>query len=124
MSIAQGKPGEIIDVRPFGASASPAKARTVVKTGDLEVVRLAVPAGKDIWTHTSAPGEITIQCLEGRVAFTARGRTRELAAGQFLCLPQGEPYGVKGIEDSSLLVTMLLPKRPLFDATRYQPRSV
>jgi quercetin dioxygenase-like cupin family protein len=51
-----------------------------------------------------------VQCLEGRVAFTAFGKAQALEAGKLLYLPTGEPHSVKGIEDASLLLTILLPK--------------
>jgi quercetin dioxygenase-like cupin family protein len=81
-----------------------------VKTVDLEVIRIVVPAGKEIKTH-SAPGPMTVQCVEGRVLFTALGKGQPIEAGGFLFLLAGEPHAVKGIEDSSLLVTILLPKK-------------
>jgi len=109
MSIQHTKPGEVVNVRPLGNAVSTTKTITLVKTADLELIRLVLPAGKEIPTH-KAPGEITVQCLEGRVAFTAGGKTRELAAGQLIYLTAGEPHALKGIEDSSLLITMLLAK--------------
>jgi quercetin dioxygenase-like cupin family protein len=75
----------------------------------VEVIRLVVPAGKEIEEH-KARGEIVVQCLEGRVAFTAFGRTQNLEAGKILYLPTGQPHTVKGIENASLLLTVLLPK--------------
>lgn len=80
-----------------------------MKTGDLELIRLVLSAGKVIPPH-KAPGEITVQCVEGRVAFTANGKTQELTVGQLLHLAAGEPHALKGIEDSSLLVTLILTK--------------
>jgi len=68
-----------------------------------------VPAGKHIEEH-KANGEIVVQCLEGRVAFTVFGATRNLEAGKFLYLPKGEPHSVKGIDNALLLLTILLPK--------------
>ncbi len=68
-----------------------------------------VPAGKEIDEH-KAKGEIVVQCLEGKVAFTAFGKKQNLEAGRLLCLPTGEPHSVKGIENASLLLTILLPK--------------
>ncbi len=68
-----------------------------------------VPTGKEIEEH-KAKGEIVVQCLEGRVAFTAFGKTQNLEAGKILYLPKGEPHTVKGIENASLLLTVLLPK--------------
>jgi quercetin dioxygenase-like cupin family protein len=108
MSIQHAKAGEVIQL-PLGAALGTSQTTTLAKTADLELIRLVLPAGKEIPTH-KARGEITVQCLEGRVAFTAEGTTRELAAGQLLYLAAGEPHAVKAIEDASLLVTLLLPQ--------------
>jgi quercetin dioxygenase-like cupin family protein len=51
-----------------------------------------------------------VQCLEGKVAFTAFGKAQTLEAGKLLYLPTGEPHTVKGIEDASPLLTVLLPR--------------
>ncbi len=108
MPIQHAKPGQVIEL-PLGSHLSSSKTTTVVKTTELELIRLVLAAGKEIPTHIS-PGEITVQCLEGRVAFTARNQTQELAAGQLLYLSTGEPHSLVGIENSSLLVTRLLPR--------------
>lgn len=108
-SIQHAESGEVIQL-DLGATLGGSKTTTLVKTGDLELTRLVLPAGKEIASH-KAPGEITVQCLEGRVAFTSSGTTQELTAGQLLYLAAGEPHAVKGIEDSSLLVTILIGKK-------------
>jgi quercetin dioxygenase-like cupin family protein len=100
-------PGQRIDFQPLGAALPGAVTTTLLKTARLMVLRLVVPAGKDIPPHQTA-GEITVQCLEGRVAFTALGQTQELTAGQMLWLPGGETHSLKGIEDATLLVTRSL----------------
>jgi quercetin dioxygenase-like cupin family protein len=82
---------------------------TLVRAEQVEVIRLVVPAGKEIPEHKSK-GEVVVHCLEGRVAFTASGKTQALEAGHLLYLPTGEPHSVKGIENASLLVTVLVPK--------------
>ena len=79
-----------------------------MKTKATEVIRLVVPAGKEIQSH-KAKGEIVVQCLEGKIAFTAFGKTHDLETGQLLYLPAGEPHSVRGVEDGSLLLTILLP---------------
>lgn len=109
MAIPHAKPGEVVDVRPSGAALASAQTTTLVRAEQVEVIRLVVPAGKQIDEH-KAKGEIVVQCLEGRVAFTAFGKTQNLEAGKLLYLPNGEPHSVKGIEDASLLLTVLLPK--------------
>lgn len=110
MSIQHATPGDVVALK-LGSALTNSKTTTLAKTADLELIRLVLPAGKDIPTH-KAPGEITVQCLEGKVAFTSNGKTQELTPGQLIFLTAGEPHAVKGIEDSSLLVTMLLAKSP------------
>jgi quercetin dioxygenase-like cupin family protein len=109
MAIPHAKPGEVVDVRPLGATLATTETRTLVKTKTLEVIRMVIPAGTEIPTH-KAKGEIVVQCLEGRISFTAEGKTQELTAGRLLYLAAGEPHSLKGIEGSSLLVTILLTK--------------
>jgi quercetin dioxygenase-like cupin family protein len=109
MSIQHARSGEVVQL-PLGTALCSSKTTTLVKTAELDLIRLILPAGKEIPSH-KAPGEITVQCLEGRVAFTADGKTQELAPGQLLFLNAGEPHAVKGIEDSSLLVTLLPAKK-------------
>ena len=62
-----------------------------MRTATVEVVRLIVRAGQEIPQHASK-GEIIVHCLEGRVAFTALGKTQVLEAGKLLDLPAGEPH--------------------------------
>jgi quercetin dioxygenase-like cupin family protein len=109
MSIPHAGPGEVVDVRPLGAALAATGTRTLVKADALDVIRLVVPAGKEIPTH-KAKGELVVHCLEGKVAFTSCGRTHDLEAGHLLYLPAGEPHSLRGVEDGSLLLTVLLPK--------------
>lgn len=107
MAIPHAQPGDVIDVRPLGSALAQARTTTLVKTNALEIIRLVIPAGKDIPGHM-AHGEITVQCLEGRVAFTIGDATRDFAGGQLLYLSSGETHSLHGIEDSSVLLTILL----------------
>jgi quercetin dioxygenase-like cupin family protein len=109
MAIPHAKSGEVVDVRPLGSALTSTTTKTLVRAEQVEVIRLIVPAGKEIEEH-KAKGELVVQCLEGRVAFTAFGKTQNLEAGKLLYLPTGEPHSVKGIENASLLLTILLPK--------------
>lgn len=109
MAIHHAAPGEVIDVRPLKQKITDTKTTTLLKTSDMEVLRLVMPAGKTIAEH-KAPGEITIQCLEGKIVFTSDGNAQELVAGELLYLNSAVPHAVEAIEDSSALVTILLPK--------------
>ena len=110
MSIPHANPGEVVDVRPLGAALARTATRTLVKTEALTVVRMVVPAGKEIPAH-AAKGELVVQCLEGKIAFTADGKTHDLEVGHLLYLPAGEPHSLRGIEDGSLLLTVVLPRQ-------------
>jgi nucleotide-binding universal stress UspA family protein/quercetin dioxygenase-like cupin family protein len=102
------KPGDIVDVRPLATALSTAKTKTLAKTSDLEIIRLVVPAGKEIAEH-KAKGALVVQCLEGQVAFSALGRTQQLHAGELLHLPRGESHSLRGVHNASLLLTIFLP---------------
>jgi quercetin dioxygenase-like cupin family protein len=43
------------------------------------------------------------------VALTALGKTEVLEAGKLLYLPAGEQRALSGVEDASMLLTMLVP---------------
>lgn len=107
MAIPHAKPGEIIDVRPLGSALADARTTAIVKTTGMEIIHLVVHAGKEIPTHKTR-GEVTVQCIEGRIAFTTGGATRELSAGQMVYVEAGQPHSVKGIEDASILLTIAL----------------
>ena len=72
------------------------------------MIRLVIPAGKEIPPHW-APGEITVQCIEGHVAFEHEGHTLDLHAGDLLYLCPQETHALKGVLDSTVLVTRLRP---------------
>lgn len=112
MAIPHAKPSEVIDIRPLGTELNDAQTTTLIKTNYLEVLRLVLPAGKEIKQH-NVPGEITVQCLEGNVVFSTKESESQLCAGKLLYLSASDDHALRAIEDSSLLITILLePKQP------------
>ncbi len=107
MAIPHARSGDVVDVRPLGPALAAARTTTLVKSKTVEILRLVVPAGKEIPTH-EVPGEVVLQCLEGMVGVPVDGDTRVLEAGQLLYLAGHEQHAVRGIQDASLLVTILL----------------
>lgn len=107
MAIPHAKSGEVIDIRPLGDALPGSITTTLVKTDRLEILRMVVPQGKEIPPHQVA-GEITVQCLEGRISFTVGGITRELPAGHMLYVSGNEQHSLRGIQDATVLVTLLL----------------
>jgi quercetin dioxygenase-like cupin family protein len=109
MAIPHAQPGDVIDVRPLGTRIKDNQTSTLIKTDTLEVIRLVLDRGKEIAEHR-APGRITVQCLEGNVAFTALDKTVSLEAGSLLYLDARQPHSLRAEESSSLLLTILLPR--------------
>ena len=120
MAVTHQPPNQIIDVRPLCDALSSMKTTVLVKTGDLKIVRLVLMAGDRVPTH-KAPGELAVLCLEGKLAFTAEGKTQEIPPGHLLYLAAGEPHAVRAIENSSALLTIVQPlsaSRPCVDAVQ------
>lgn len=111
MALKHAKAGEVVDLRPLGERLGAAVTSAIVRTGSFEAVRLVVPAGTEIPPH-KVGGEITLHCLEGYAQLGLSGGPIDLRAGDWVYLAGGEPHSLRGIEDASLLLTIL------FDGTR------
>jgi quercetin dioxygenase-like cupin family protein len=109
MAVLHAISGQTIDIRPLGEKLKGSVTTTLIKTDSLEVLRLVLPADKEIPYH-KVPGEITVQCLEGMVSLRSDGATKVLQPGQLLFLMGDELHALKGITDSSVLVTILLAR--------------
>ena len=109
MALHHAKPGEVVDLRPLGSKLKNTRTAAVVKSGRFEAIRLVVQAGMEIPSH-DVSGSITLHCLEGRVSLGLVQSTVELKAGEWLSLDGGQAHSVKGIDDSSLLLTVIFDR--------------
>lgn len=113
MAIPHATSGQPIALLASSGLAASEQTVALFKTDHLEVIRLVLPKGKAFPPHKVA-GDITVQCLAGRIAFTieAEGvdetRRQELSAGEMLYLAGGVRHGVLGLEDATVLVTIVL----------------
>jgi quercetin dioxygenase-like cupin family protein len=94
---------------PLGNTVAVARSVTLLRSAGLELIRLVIPAGKEIPPHR-VPSEITVQCIEGHVAFRHEGRALDLRPGDLLHVCPYETHALKGVADSSVLVTRLRPR--------------
>ncbi len=104
MALPHAKPGEVVDLRPLGGELASARTSALVKRDLFEAMRLIVRAGTTIPSHEVA-GYITLNCIEGRVLLDPLAV--ELCAGDWIFLDRGAPHSIRGIEDSSLLLTII-----------------
>lgn len=107
MALQHSQPGQVIDVAPLGPRLQDGQTSALFKAGQLELARIVLRAGETMREH-QAPGEITLQCLEGLLELSTPTGTQQLRPGQLIHLLKREPHALKALEDSSALLTMCL----------------
>jgi quercetin dioxygenase-like cupin family protein len=98
-----------VSVAPFAASLTEQRTVALFKSDDLEVIRLVLAPGKSMPLHKVA-GEITIQCLEGRLDVAVDGESTLMLPGQLMFLLADVPHSVTAQTHASALVTLVLKK--------------
>lgn len=107
MALERARSGQVIGLDNSQAGGAEFSATALVKTEQIELIRLVLPAGKELAEH-HVKGEITFQCLHGEIAFISHGHTVVLTSGTMLYLEGGAPHAVRAIKDSVALVTIVL----------------
>lgn len=108
MSIEHAKPGDVIDIAPYGKDRlQEVMSKAIFKSLDLEVIRLVLLKGDMMPLH-QVRGEIIIQCIEGVLEVLVNEKSEQLRGYQLMFLEGGAPHAVRAIEDCSALVTIVL----------------
>jgi quercetin dioxygenase-like cupin family protein len=105
MAQTHAQSGQVVSVLPLGEQLKSAKTTAILKAEQLEIVRIVLLAGSEMREH-KAPGEITIQCIEGTIELRTPASSQTLAAGDLVHLRSKESHALWAITDSSALVTM------------------
>jgi hypothetical protein len=95
MAIPHAKPGEVVDVRPLGSALASAQTKTLVRAEQVEVIRLVVPAAKEIEEH-KAKGEITVHAWKGRSPSPLSARRRTSRRASCSTCPRGKRTRSRG----------------------------
>lgn len=106
MATHHANPGEIVDLQTWAADLPKEHTKAIVKTDEMELIRIVLPAGKGI-PNCKVTGPITIQCVSGKIAVTTMGATLQLNYNQLIHLTPSEPHSLKAIEDSVALLTII-----------------
>ncbi|MDD5248139.1 MAG: cupin domain-containing protein [Rhodocyclaceae bacterium] len=109
MATQHASSGEVIDLRPLGAPLAETQSITLVRDAQLKLMRLVLPAGKELHEH-AVDGPITMHCLEGAVDVTTQGSCTTLRGGELMYLAAKVPHALRAVADSSMLVSIVLPK--------------
>lgn len=109
MATKHASSGDVIDLRPLGAPLDDSQSRTLLRDEQLKVMRLVMPAGKELPDH-AVDGPVTMQCLEGVVEVAAHGLTKTMRAGDLMYLASKVAHALRAIEDASVLVTIVVER--------------
>lgn len=102
--------GEVVNLETLKGEMDVDASYALVKTNDMEVIRMAVHKGKTIDEH-SVDGEMSVQCLKGDILFMVDGNARELTASDWLYLEKKQKFSYSVKEDTILLVTILFTEK-------------
>ena len=106
MALPHATSGDVIDVTPLRERMRGALSTAIVRTAHLELIRSVIRKGRTVPEHR-VEGELTIQCIEGKLIVQAHGLNIPLGAGELLFLAGGVPHSVAAEEDSSALLTLV-----------------
>lgn len=103
--------GQVVHLSPLAHQMPEAVTTAILKSEQLELVRIVMAKGKSMPEH-KVQGEITVLCLEGRIALSTTEGTRMLGPFDLIHLRGGEPHGLMAEEDATALLTICLaPQR-------------
>jgi quercetin dioxygenase-like cupin family protein len=107
MALHHATSGEVVHLRSVNAPGAQTAALT--KSPAFEAIHLIVKAGESIPTH-QVEGATTIYCIEGGIAVDVGGTTVEMQARDWLYLDPRVSHALRGLADSSLLLTILFDR--------------
>ena len=106
MALHHAAPGEVVDLASWGDETPDSGTKAIVKTEKMELIRMVIPAGREISSHQLA-SPIVVHCLKGNLEFHAMGDTRTLEPGQLLYLEPNETHSLKACEEVEVLLTIV-----------------
>jgi quercetin dioxygenase-like cupin family protein len=78
---------------------------SLIKGDGINVALMMLKKGAKLQQHhTRAP--ITVQVIEGRINFVAKGKTQLVTAGSMVALERAIEHSVEAVEESALVLTV------------------
>ena len=102
--------GEVIELPCLDEVSEADRSVLLVKSSNVRITHVNVPAGQTIPTH-EAEGEVVLYCLQGQLLLSALGETHEIKGRELLYLSINEPFSIEAIDNSALMITVLMPKQ-------------
>ncbi|RCS48263.1 cupin domain-containing protein [Bremerella cremea] len=98
---------DVISISTTGEWPDAVRSEVLLKSDRLRVVRIVMAAGACLKEH-SAPGDLLVQCCQGKVAFSLGQKLHTLEPGQLIFVPDRLAHAVEAIENAQLLLTIAL----------------
>jgi quercetin dioxygenase-like cupin family protein len=105
MALSHLPSGQKMSVRPLGEALARTRSSALLKSAQLEVIRVVIPAGRTLHEHHFR-GELTLLCIEGHIQFHTPAGVHDLAPGDFIHLQRDAPHSLSAEVDSSALLTL------------------
>lgn len=93
------------------------RRRTLVSGRDLMQMRVEFEAGTCLPEHRH-PHEQVSHVLTGKLRFTVDGQTRDVGAGESICLASDVPHAAEALEASAVVDTFHPPREDLLTQDR------
>ncbi|WP_417777682.1 hypothetical protein [Stutzerimonas xanthomarina] len=104
MALHHAQSGEVVNL--LAHPQTPAlHSQAIVSTPELEVMRLCLPAGKQVPPHAVA-GAITLQCLQGSIEVQAHDGWHPMQVNDHLYLAGNVEHAISGLTDAVVLVNI------------------
>ncbi len=98
--------GEVVNLETLKGDMDVDSSYAIIKTQYMEVIRMALPSGKEIQEH-HVEGELSVQCLKGNIIFNVNGEPCELKEDDWLFLEKKQTFSYSVKESTILLLTIL-----------------
>ncbi|MCB1688436.1 MAG: hypothetical protein KDI33_08125, partial [Halioglobus sp.] len=99
MATHHAKSNEVVNLKTWAQDTGTEKNKVVMRTNELEVARLVIPAGKVFKEH-KVSGPITVHCIEGFFSINALGVSLYPISRHVLHLILSDTHSLEGIADS------------------------
>ncbi len=81
-------------------------SRTIIKKNTGTVTLFAFDQGEGLSEHT-APYDALVYIVDGSARISISGDTFDVAAGEMIVMPAGEPHALQAVDRFKMLLTMV-----------------
>ncbi|WP_222910720.1 hypothetical protein [Pseudomonas sp. DNDY-54] len=104
MALHHAQSGEVVNLLAHPQTTT-LQSQAIVSTPELEVMRLCLPAGKQVPPHAVA-GAITLQCLQGSIEVQAHDGWHPMQVNDHLYLAGNVEHALRALTDAVVLVNI------------------